>query len=144
MKYLTLLLLFSSLFLNAQTQKGDLLLESTINGSWTSIELSDNATFGYYVGEKVAITLGFNIGIIDNVDFHLSLGSRYHINEHVLTFLDFIISDLEENRINFGLGYRFYANDWIALEPRICLEYWEALTYKSAVNISFYFNKPNK
>ena len=143
MKNFIVLLSFLVFFSNtsAQTQQGDLLLESTITGSWTSIALSDKSTFGYYLNENLAITLGFNIGLIDSDINDISIGSRYHLNEHVLTFLD--IDLVSENfNLDLGLGYRFYANDWMALEPRIGLEYTESLLLKSSINLSLYFNKP--
>ena len=145
MKNFIVILSFLVFFSNtsAQTQKGDLLLESTISGSWTSIALSDKSTFGYYLKENLAITLGFNIGIIDNDINDISIGSRYHLNEHVLTFLDIDLDFLSENfNLDLGLGYRFYANDWLALEPRLGLEYEEALLLKSSINLSLFFNKP--
>ncbi len=145
MKNLILTLLFFMLFFTttqAQTQKGNLLLEGTISGSWTSIALTDNTTFGYYLNDNLAITLGFNIGVIESDNSNFKLGTRYHFNEQTLAYADLgVIS--EEFAISLGLGYRFYANDWMALEPRVGLATeGDALLFKTDVNVSLFFNKP--
>ncbi|MDC1069162.1 hypothetical protein OAP97_00345 [Flavobacteriales bacterium] len=140
----TFIALILSLSIFAQPQKGSLLLEGQLNGAWTSIAPTNSGVFGIYLSENFALTIGSEVGIIDDETFNAFVGSRVHFTESTLLYTDIIYNDFsEEISIGLGIGNRFYANDWLAFEPRAGFVYIsDILRFQTMIGISVFFEQP--
>ena len=160
------IIFFISTYSFSQHEQGDLLLEGVVSDSWTSLGLVDNAVFGLYVTDNLALTVGISIVFskpeFENQNVASTVGVRYHFSEmkllkNPLFYTDFIYIGSsphfnggvahedeffkERFSVNIGFANRFYATDWLALEPRIGFTRIAGapLLFSSSVAIAYVF-----
>ena len=137
--FCALILTFS---LNAQPSKGSLLLEGQLNGPWTEISLNNPYVFGIYLSDNFALTIGTQIGIIEDESMIAIVGTRIHFTESTLLYTDIKFDEelIDGLDVGMGIGNRFYANEWLAFEPRAGLRYiGDVLQFYTAIGVSVSF-----
>ena len=155
MKKITTLIIMLLFTANSfsQHQKGDLLLEGILSGSWTSLGLLDNTVFGTYITDDMAITAGLIAVMDDEISLSTTLGVRYHFsgdfNKAILGKNPLVYATLINYRVGVdsdlaweaGVRNRFYANKWLAFEPGMGVAKLPDIpvTFRSYVGISCIF-----
>ena len=127
-KIITILLIaFFTNNLSAQDNKGNLLLEGSLLGSWTEIAISGN-NIGYYITDNFALSTGYAIGLVESDLVNMNFGGRYHLSDNFLAYTDiYIFSEgvgpTYESTYSLDLGVktRYYATKWMSIEPGVGL-----------------------
>ena len=125
-KIITILLIaFFTNNLSAQDNKGNLLLEGSLLGSWTEIAISGN-NIGYYIADNFALSTGYAIGIVESDLVNMNFGGRYHLSDNFLAYTDIYIAsdeygDVSISSLDLGVKTRYYATKWMSIEPGVGL-----------------------
>ena len=111
--------------LSAQDNKGDLLLEGSLLGSWTEIAIS-GYNIGYYITDKFVLSTGYAIELVDQDFVEMNFGGRYHLPNNLLAYTDLYIAsdesgDVSMSSLELGLKNRYYATEWMSIEPGVGL-----------------------
>ena len=128
-----------------QVEKGTLLLEGNFAGTaWTSLA-TKGASFGMYLVDGYAMTIGTTVGIVESEVLDVYLGNRIHFTESQLLKVDLMYNDASED---FGayLGYalRFYYKDWMSIQPQVGITYSsasETVVFGTGVGFNLHFEK---
>ena len=143
-KYYCILLLFLITFnLNAQSsmEKGALLLEGNLSGTaWTSLATKNN-NFGLYLTDGFAMTIGYEIGIVESETLRGNLGARIHFTESQLLKVNLSYDDATEIFAGYiGIANRFYYKEWMSIEPQVGLAYAdEMMVLLTGVGFNLHF-----
>jgi len=105
-----------------QADKGTLLLEGDLSGTaWTGLSTED-LSFGIYLADGFALTIGYKIGVIEDDQIDIRLGARIHFTESQLIKIDLEYDDSEVIEAYVGFANRFYYKDWMSIEPQVGLQ----------------------
>ena len=140
---LTVVILATTISSAQQIEKGTLLLEGGLDGTaWNSLSTTD-LMFGMYLSDGFALTMGSEIGIVENDELNLKLGARVHFSESQLIKIDLKYDGVTEDITAYiGVANRFYFKDWMSIEPQAGFTYeGEALTFSTGVGFNFHFQK---
>ena len=123
-KIITILLItFFTNNLSGQDNKGNLLLEGSLLGSWTEIAISVN-NIGYYISDNFALSTGYVIGLWESDLVNMNFGGRYHLSDNFLAYTDIYIAnrpngDVSISSLDLGVKTRYYATKWMSIEPGV-------------------------
>ena len=110
--------------LSSQDNKGNLLLEGNLIGAgWSEISISGNH-IGYYITDKVALSTGYVIGLVESDLVNMNFGARYHIGDKVITYADMYFASDEYGDVilysgEIGVKTRYYVTDWMSIDPGV-------------------------
>ena len=135
--FFTAAAVFALTIVNAQTEKGSILIETNISNQMigtTSFSLSstDGETAyslgidgGYFIMDDLALKVGF--GYADNSETDIStfsyrLGAKYYLMNKIPLTIDYTgatIKDVDENPswLGIGAGYAVFIGSNVSLEP---------------------------
>ena len=67
------------------------MLEGGLDGTaWTGLATTD-LMFGMYLSDGFALTMGYEIGIVEDESLNFKLGARVHFSESQLIKIDLLI-----------------------------------------------------
>jgi hypothetical protein len=125
---LIIALAFIGLNVNAQNQKGAILLGGSSNGNITlspSTNIHLGANLHYFLSEKIALGGGLGFNKLDGMDAEttISLAGRYYLNSKMYGNVTYGLTEGASNQgLTVGAGYQMMLSDKVAFLSG--LDYW--------------------
>lgn len=125
---LIIALAFIGLNVNAQNQKGAILLGGSSNGNITlspSTNINLGANFHYFLSDKIAVGAGVGFAKLDGLDATntISLAGRYYLNSKMYGNVTYGLTEGALNEgLTLGAGYQMMLSDKVAFLSG--LDYW--------------------
>ena len=125
---LIIALAFIGLNVNAQNQKGAILLGGSSNGNITlspSTNIHLGANLHYFLSEKIALGGGLGFHKLDGMDAEttISLAGRYYLNSKMYGNVTYGLTEGAMNEgLTLGAGYQMMLSDKVAFLSG--LDYW--------------------
>ena len=125
---LIIALAFIGLNVNAQNQKGAILLGGSSNGNITLSPITDinlGANLHYFLSDKIAIGggLGFHKPDVGDTETTISLAGRYYLNSKMYGNVTYGLTEGALNEgLTVGAGYQMMLSDKVAFLSG--LDYW--------------------
>ena len=125
---LIIALAFIGLNVNAQNQKGAILLGGSSNGNITlspSTNIHLGANLHYFLSEKIALGGGLGFHKLDGMDAEttISLAGRYYLNSKMYGNVTYGLTEGASNQgLTVGAGYQMMLSDKVAFLSG--LDYW--------------------
>ena len=125
---LIIALAFIGLNVNAQNQKGAILLGGSSNGNITlspSTNIHLGANLHYFLSEKIALGGGLGFHKLDGMDAEttISIAGRYYIISKIYGNVSYGLSECASNEgLTVGAGYQMMLSDKVAFLSG--LDYW--------------------
>jgi hypothetical protein len=113
---------------NAQNQKGAILLGGSSNGNITlspSTNIHLGANLHYFLSEKIALGGGLGFNKLDGMDAEttISLAGRYYLNSKMYGNVTYGLTEGASNQgLTVGAGYQMMLSDKVAFLSG--LDYW--------------------